>query len=86
MGVVYINEATDGAVRAADTANSNGRETLVYEFIESSPELGKTTLQEAIDAVEELGWRLDQLVHRVSKTLESGARSVLLCVFRKDKV
>ena len=84
MAVIYVDEAPNSALMAAAKALDNGRRVFVYEFSEAHTEAErKTTLAEAIDAVEELDWRLEHLVPTgQSRTLE-GSGTLILCLFRR---
>ncbi|MET7696912.1 hypothetical protein [Streptomyces sp. NPDC005485] len=84
MGVIYIDETTDGVTMAAVKARDNGRRVFVYEFSEAHTEAErKTTLAEAIDAVEELNWRLDHLVSAGQSRSTDGSGTLAVCLFRK---
>jgi hypothetical protein len=71
--------------QAAIKARDNGRRVFVYDFSEAHTRAErKTTLAEAIDAIEELDWRLDQLEPvALTRSLPDGAGTLVMCLFRR---
>ncbi|QUC55560.1 hypothetical protein IOD14_01440 [Streptomyces sp. A2-16] len=84
MAVIYVDEAPNSVMMAAAKALENGRRVFVYEFSEAHTEAErKTTLAEAIDAVEELDWQLDHLVSAGQSRSVEGSGTMILCLFRR---
>lgn len=83
----FINKAkADSAEREARNAIERGRKVFVYKFIEANMNSmatgAMTGINDQIEAIEALGWRLDQFGVGEGKAL-SGERIALVCLFRR---
>lgn len=82
----FINE-TKGNMAGAEAkkARERGQTVLVYKFIEANSNSRSTApmtgMAEQIQAVEQQGWRLDQMAAAEGKAL-TGERVALVCIFR----
>lgn len=84
MGFINDTKANMAGTEARK-ARERGQAVLVYKFIEANAG-SKTTapmngMADQIQAVEEQGWRLDQMAAAEGKAL-TGERVALVCIFR----
>lgn len=84
MGIINDSKANMAGAEARK-ARERGQSVLVYKFIEANTH-SKTTapmtgMAEQIAAVEQQGWRLDQMAAAEGKAL-TGERVALVCLFR----
>lgn len=82
----FINDAkAQSAGHEARKARERGQHVLVYKFIEANTNSKATApmsgMADQIQAVEQQGWRLDQMAAAEGKAL-TGERVALVCLFR----
>lgn len=83
----FINRAKAGiAEQEAQHAVERGRKVFVFKFIEAitnSMATGPMTgLNDQIEAIESIGWHLDQFAVGEGKAM-SGERLAVVCLFRR---
>lgn len=82
----FINDAkAQTAGSEAHKARERGQSILVYKFIEANLNSKATApmagMADQIAAVEQQGWRLDQMAASEGKAM-TGERVALICIFR----
>ncbi|MCM1941759.1 hypothetical protein NC239_26530 [Streptomyces sp. G3] len=82
----FINDAKANVAAAeARKARERGQVVLVYKFIEANTNSKSTApmtgMADQIQAVEQQGWRLEQMAAAEGKAL-TGERVALVCLFR----
>ncbi|MEW2424851.1 hypothetical protein ACIQPS_08985 [Streptomyces sp. NPDC091290] len=82
----FINDAkAQTAGSEARKARERGQKVLVYKFIEANLNSKATApmsgMADQIQAVEDQGWRLDQMAAAEGKAM-TGERVALICIFR----
>ncbi|MFF0136754.1 hypothetical protein ACFYRN_09935 [Streptomyces sp. NPDC005227] len=84
MGFINDTKASM-AGNEARKARERGQGVLVYKFIEANKSSNSTApmqgMSEQIEAIEQQGWRLDQMAAAEGKAL-TGERVALVCIFR----
>ncbi|NJP71347.1 hypothetical protein [Streptomyces sp. C1-2] len=84
MGIINDSKANMAGAEARK-ARERGQSVLVYKFIEANTNSKSTApmtgMAEQIAAVEQQGWRLDQMAAAEGKAL-TGERVALVCLFR----
>lgn len=84
MGI-FANVKEEGLIKAATESRNEGRRVFVYRHIErlmnSATSSPMPDLAGAIEAVEDLGWRLDRIMSPSVNAL-TGDRTAFVLVFR----
>lgn len=87
MGIINKAKA-EGALHEAQNAIDKGRNVFVFKFIEamtsSMVTSAMTGLNDQIEAIESLGWKLEHLAVGEGKAL-TGERLAVVCLFRRQQ-